>query len=88
MNDLKLFQTAIDEANKALALDNAKKYKDALKKYLNAVEILNTVKKIQENPDLLEKVEEKIKEYLNRARMLKLSVSKDLGNQSFKKKRI
>ena len=45
MNDLKLFQTAIDEANKALELDNKKQYQEALKKYLNAVEILNTVKK-------------------------------------------
>jgi len=86
MNDLKLFQTAIDEANKALKFDKEKKYQEALKKYLNAVEILNTVKKIQESPDLLVKVEDKIKEYLNRARVLKFSVSKDLGNHSFKKK--
>ena len=86
MNVPKLFQTAIDEANEGLVHDQRGEYQKAIKRYLNAVEILNTVKKIHENPELLQKVEEKIVEYLNRAKSLKLLVSKELGNNLFKKK--
>lgn len=66
----KLFQYATQTAAEAVALDKAKKYAEAAKKYTRAAEILLEFIKYNKNPNLNQTYQEKIKEYINRADQL------------------
>ncbi|MCP4761002.1 MAG: ATP-binding protein [archaeon] len=69
-SNLNLFQYAIQEAKQAVALDHAKKYKEARIKYVEAAEILLEFMKYNKNPNLKQLCNNKIGEYIERARQL------------------
>ena len=73
--DSKLFQFAIKEANEAVKFDNQGNYHEALNKYQRAAEILIEFVKFNKNPIMVQKCEEKIREYLDRAKVLKSKLS-------------
>ena len=86
MNVEKLFQTAVNEADEAFVSEKKKEYEIALKKYENAIEILNSAKKIDESHDLdmLEKIDIKIEEFRNRIEIIQAKAQKYIGIKAFK----
>ncbi|MHA1341732.1 MAG: AAA family ATPase [Promethearchaeota archaeon] len=85
----KLFQFAMQTAKEAVALDNAKKYKEAIKKYTRAAEILTEFIKFNKNKNLNQLYESKALEYINRAKQLKDLIQRKVkvgsSSQSYKK---
>jgi len=69
-SDSKLFQFAMQIANEAVALDRAKNYSDAVKKYTRAAEVLLEFMKFNKNPNLKQLCQDKMTEYINRAKAL------------------
>ncbi len=73
--DSNLFQYATREANEAVNLDQKGQYVQAMNKYTRAAEILLEFVKYNKNPIMKKKCEEKITEYINRAKDLKAKIS-------------
>lgn len=70
-SDSRLFKAAIALAQQAVALDQARKKAEAIAKYTEAADILLKFIKFNKNPQLNRLCEQKITEYINRARALK-----------------
>ena len=75
-NDSQLFQTAIKLAQEATALDNEKKYEEAYNKYVAATESLLEFKKFNKNQKLIQLADQRATQYINRAKILKETLSK------------
>ncbi|MHA1293724.1 MAG: AAA family ATPase [Promethearchaeota archaeon] len=72
--DSKLLQFAKKEATEAVAFDNAGKYQQAINKYQRAAEILLQFLKFNKNPNIIQRFQESINEYINRAKFLKSKI--------------
>lgn len=70
-----LRKEAIALATQAIAFDDEKKYDEAVKHYVKAVEKLNYISKIDESPLNKETYKKKAKEYYDRAMELKKASS-------------
>ncbi len=68
--DSKLFSFAMSMAQQAVALDQAKRYAEAIPKYVRAAEILMDFIKFNKNPKMGQLCTEKIQEYVSRAKFL------------------
>jgi vacuolar protein-sorting-associated protein 4 len=68
--DSKLFQFAMSMAKQAVALDQAKRYAEAIPKYTRAAEILLDFIRFNKNPKMQQLCTEKIQEYVARAKFL------------------
>lgn len=87
-NASKLFRYASQMAAEAVALDKAKKYKEAARKYTRAAEVLLEYIKFNKNQNLNQTYQEKVKEYINRADKLNKKMKKrvKVGRSGSKKK--
>ena len=65
-----LFQTAMDKAKQAIALDQAKKKHEAAEMYKEAARLLIDFMKFNKNPKMQEVCKEKATKYLQRAKQL------------------
>lgn len=86
-NQSKLFRYASQMAAEAVALDKARKYKEAARKYTRAAEVLLEYIKFNKNQNLNQTYQEKVKEYIARADKLNKKMQKRLkvGGSSHKK---
>ncbi|MHA2249695.1 MAG: AAA family ATPase [Candidatus Kariarchaeaceae archaeon] len=66
-----LYARARHLAEEAVKADNAEKFSDALNMYLQAAEILLEMTKFTSNPRLVETYENRAKEYISRAKVIK-----------------
>ncbi len=72
--DSKLFSFAMKEAKEAVEYDKKAEYQKAINKYSRAAEILIQFAKYNKNPSLQKLCQEKIHEYVSRAKTLKRSL--------------
>ena len=72
--DSKLFSFAMKEAKEAVEFDKKAEYQKAINKYSRAAEILIQFAKYNKNPSLQKICQEKIHEYVSRAKTLKRSL--------------
>ncbi|MHA1729364.1 MAG: AAA family ATPase [Promethearchaeota archaeon] len=83
----KLFKYAMQEAKQAVAFDQSKKYNQARIKYTRAAEILFEFMKYNKNPNLKQLCNEKIHEYISRAKQLQGKRQRvKVGSSDFLKK--
>ncbi|MFX0033026.1 MAG: AAA family ATPase [Promethearchaeota archaeon] len=73
--DSKLYQYAVEEANKAIELDQKGHLHQAMNKYFRAAEILIQFVKYNKNPIMIRKCKDQIEQYMNRAQVLKEHLS-------------
>ena len=78
---LQLRKEAIDMAAKAVENDDKQNYEDAFKFYTKAAEKLNLLRNIDENPYNKETYKKKALEYMERAKVLKDTISKKENKQ-------
>jgi len=70
-----LYQYAVEEANAAVKLDEAGRYRQAINKYQRAAEILIQFVKYNKNPMMIRKCQDQIEQYVTRAQALKAHLS-------------
>ena len=73
--DSKLYQYAVEEAQAAVRLDEAGRYRQAINKYQRAAEILIQFVKYNKNPIMIRRCQEQIEQYVGRAQALKAHLS-------------
>ncbi len=70
-----MYQYAVEEANAAVKLDEAGRYRQAINKYQRAAEILIQFVKYNKNPMMIRKCQDQIEQYVTRAQALKAHLS-------------
>ena len=73
--DSKLYQYAVEEAQAAVRLDEAGRYRQAINKYQRAAEILIQFVKYNKNPIMIKRCQDQIEQYVSRAQALKAHLS-------------
>lgn len=76
LDDSKI-KKAIELGHQATALDRDGKYQEALDTYTLSIEHFMLVCKYEQNPSFKQRLQSKIKEYLNRAEQLKVHINKN-----------
>ncbi len=84
--DSKLFSFAMKEAKEAVEFDKRREYQKAINKYSRAAEILIQFAKFNKNPNLQKLCQEKIQEYVSRAKLLKAHLKPGLKRKITKVK--
>ncbi|CCJ31201.1 unnamed protein product, partial [Pneumocystis jirovecii] len=88
MSNIDFLGKAISIVKKAIEEDNAQKYNEAYKLYINSLECFNMALKYEKSENGKNLIRDKVTQYLDRAEMLKEYLEKNNGNMKYRSVKI